>query len=124
MSDCRVLVVDDNHDVANSLVALLGIYGVSAIAAYGGREAVDRCGELHPSLVFLDLDMPDRDGFETIADLRRGEGDEHISIVALTARSGAADKRRCREAGFDRHVCKPINPDELVEIVANACTQH
>jgi CheY-like chemotaxis protein len=113
--ECPILVVDDNKDAADTLVTLLEVLGFSACAAYGGPDALRLYRAWNPQLVFLDIDMPGMDGYETAKRIRSDE-QMHTRLVALTARDSAADKAQALQAGFDMHVSKPIAPARLHEL--------
>jgi CheY-like chemotaxis protein len=118
---CRILVVDDNVDAADTLVALLATNGFHACAIYDGSEAVLLAELLRPTLVFLDIDMPGMDGYDTAACILRGAPvDEHPRLVALTGRSSQGDRALSTSAGFDLHVRKPIECEQLFELAAAA----
>ena len=118
--DCRILVVDDNRDAADTLVSLLGLLGFKAYAVYGGEEAVLACETLHPRLVFLDIDMPGLDGYQTAACIRQSQGDQRTELIALTARSAPKDVATSASVGFDLHVAKPIGPKQLRALAERA----
>ncbi|WP_020652476.1 PAS domain S-box protein [Massilia niastensis] len=105
----RILVVDDNRDAADSLAMLLHGDGAEVRAVYGGEAALAAVAEFHPSTVLLDLGMPGMDGFETARRLRALEGGRALGLVALTGWGQEADRRRTQEAGFDRHLTKPVD---------------
>ena len=113
----RVLVVDDNHDAADAMVALLEMMGHHAVPAYDGIKALQLASDLAPDLILLDLGLPDMDGFEVARRLRRLVN-RTPRLVALTGYGADADKRRTSEAGFNEHVVKPVAPEMLNEIVA------
>ena len=119
--DCKILVVDDNVDAADSLVSLLDLLGFKAYAVYGGEEAVLATEALHPRLVFLDIDMPGLDGYETASCIRHAEDDRQVELVALTARNSEADRIMCSSVGFDLHVQKPIGSKQLCQLARKAC---
>src|SRR5262245_11284742 len=102
----RVLVVDDNRDVADSLVLLLELWGCEARAAYGGQEAVDAAVSFRPDCVLSDVSMPGMDGYQVAERLRR---DERLKGVLLVAISAYADEARAKAAGFDRLMTKPAD---------------
>ena len=111
-SDLRVLVVDDNRDAADSLAALLRMEGCSVATAYDGPEALETAERLRPRLVLLDLGMPGMSGFDVCAALRSRYGDDPF-LVALTGWGQDDDRRRSAQAGFDAHLVKPIDFDQL-----------
>ena len=112
----RVLIVDDNHDAADSMAAMLEMMGHHAEAAYDGIKALQLASDLEPDLILLDLGLPDMDGFEVARRLRRLSG-RIPRLVALTGYGAEEDKRRTSEAGFDEHVTKPVTPETIGEIV-------
>jgi CheY-like chemotaxis protein len=108
----RVLVVDDNRDGADTMVALLGAFGAQARAAYDSGQALEQASRFAPDLVLLDIGLPDVDGYETARRLRRMEG-LRARLVALTGYGAAADRQRAMDAGFDEHQVKPLAPESL-----------
>ena len=109
----RVLVVDDTPDVADSFALLLEILGAQVRIAYSGAQALTACAEFEPELVFLDLSMPQMDGFETARRLRASPSGRRVSLIALTGWGEERTRRRAMEAGFDRHLTKPTTLSEL-----------
>ena len=112
----RVLVVDDNHDAADSTAAMLELMGYHAEVAYDGIKALQLAYDLEPDLILLDLGLPDMDGFEVARRLRRLPN-RIPRLVALTGYGADEDKRRTSEAGFDEHVTKPVTPATVSEIL-------
>ncbi|QOY95909.1 response regulator [Massilia sp. UMI-21] len=113
----RVLVVDDNVDAAEMLATLLEIGGHQVRMAHDGADAIALAGDLMPELVFLDIGLPDISGYETAAALRRIAGLEHSTLVALTGWGTEQDRQRAREAGFDRHLTKPAEFEEVGRVL-------
>ena len=112
----RVLVVDDNVDLATSQAAVLERMGHKVEVAYNGEAALDKAREFHPEVVLLDLGMPGMDGFE-VARRLRAEHDGDLKIVAQTGWGQKADRRRTREAGFDEHLAKPVDLAALQQLL-------
>ncbi len=112
----RVLIVDDNHDAADVMAAMLELMGHHAEVAYDGIKALQLASDLEPDLILLDLGLPDMDGFEVARRLRRLPN-RIPRLVALTGYGADEDKRRTSEAGFDEHVIKPATPATVSEIV-------
>jgi CheY-like chemotaxis protein len=112
----RVLVVDDNRDAADSLALLLKLRGYQTFVTHDGDAALEAAERAHPHVVLLDLGLPGLDGFEVCRRLRL-QGHEKAVIVAITGYGQAEDRRRSGAAGFDAHLVKPVNPDELVKLV-------
>ena len=113
----RVLVVDDNRDSADSLVTAFAVLGHEAVAAYGGREALARIDDTKPSLIVLDLSMPEMDGYALARAIRALPAYAAVPMVALSGFGSEADRAKSREAGFDRHMLKPFDLVDLERMV-------
>ncbi len=112
----RVLIVDDNQDGADALARMFGLMGHHAEVAYGGIKALQLAAHLDPDLVFLDIGLPEIDGYELARRLRRTVK-RATRIVALTGYGTQEDRRRTSEAGFDEHVVKPVALPIVREII-------
>ncbi|NOT25217.1 MAG: response regulator [Acidobacteria bacterium] len=115
----RILVVDDNVDAAESLAALLSMWGHDVRITHDGAAALEVAPVFAPSVIFLDIGMPGMDGYEVARRLRRVPALEHSLLVALTGFGGDQDRRRADEAGFDRHVTKLVDLAVLRNLIAN-----
>jgi PAS domain S-box-containing protein len=113
----RVLVVDDNHDAADSLATLLTLRGHDVVIAYDGEEAIEKAKRFTPDIVMMDLGMPRLDGIEAARRLRALAGGEKLKILALTGWGQLEDRARTRDAGFDFHLVKPLDPAELERVL-------
>jgi signal transduction histidine kinase/DNA-binding response OmpR family regulator len=102
-----VLVVDDNVDAAESLAALLEIEGHTVRVAHDGDTALRVAAEFAPRVVFLDIGMPGKDGYQVARELRASPGMQDVVLVALTGWGAQEDRARTRSAGFDHHLTKP-----------------
>ena len=111
-----VLVVDDNRDAADSLAAVVGLWGYRPAVAYDGRSALEAARSRRPLAALLDLGLPGLDG-PALAALLRAEFGPGLLLVAVTGHD-RYDEHRAREAGFDRLFLKPIDPDELRRLLA------
>jgi CheY-like chemotaxis protein len=123
MSRCRVLVVDDNSDAADSLTLLLRHAGQDVRTAYDGVAALAQAHEFNPDLVFLDIGMPGMDGYEVA---RRLKSEPHLrsaTLIALTGWGQEEDRRRSAEAGFDRHLVKPVDAKMLLALLREVCSE-
>lgn len=109
----RVLIADDNRDSAESLGMLLSLEGHEVHVAYTGGEALALAVAKPPELAFLDIGMPDMDGFELARRLRSVPFGHRPTLVAVTGWGRPDDIRKALEAGFDHHVTKPLDPDVL-----------
>jgi CheY-like chemotaxis protein len=113
----RVLCIDDNRDVADSEVELLRVVGFDARACYDGDSALAEARAFLPAVCLIDLNMPGMDGDEVAARLRDQAGERPLVLVAVTAMSDEASRRRVREAGFALHLIKPVDPHDLLAVV-------
>jgi CheY-like chemotaxis protein len=120
----RILVVDDNPDSALSLAILLRELGHEVDTAFDGLEGVEKAESLRPSLIFLDLGMPQMSGIDAATRVRALPHGNDITLVALTGWGQEDDRRRTREAGFDGHLLKPIDPAELARLLAAPPVRH
>ena len=109
---CRVLVVDDSVDSAETIAELLRLWGHDVCIAHDGEEALRRAREILPDVVLLDIGLPGLDGYAVAAQLR-SEGLPKRLLVAITGYSELDDRDRMKEAGFDRHLVKPVEPSAL-----------
>ena len=114
----HVLIVDDDVRNIFALTALMERQGVVVLHAETGREAIQLLHE-NPSLelVLMDIMMPDMDGYETIAAIRRISGFEELPIIALTAKAMAGDRELCLEAGASDYLAKPVDAEHLLASV-------
>lgn len=114
----QVLIVDDNADSADSLALLLTLEGHHARVAYDGVEAVESAVANPPDLVLLDLGMPRLDGYDACRQIRQGVVGRRPLMVAMTGWGQDQDRRKSSEAGFDHHLVKPVDYDELLALLA------
>jgi CheY-like chemotaxis protein len=113
----RILVVDDNVDAVESLALLLELSGHEVHRAYEGSRALELARALHPEIALLDLGLPGLDGYAIARALRADPATAHMTLVALTGYGQPADRERSRAAGFDAHLVKPVDFDELQALV-------
>jgi CheY-like chemotaxis protein/anti-sigma regulatory factor (Ser/Thr protein kinase) len=114
----KVLVVDDNKDGAASLALLLKLSGHVSRTAHTGPEGLTAAAEFRPDVIFLDIGMPGMSGFEVARTLREDAAFEDTTLVALTGWGSEEDRKRSKDAGFDEHVTKPIDADDVKRILA------
>jgi signal transduction histidine kinase len=113
----RILVVDDKRDAAESMAILLRLRGHEVLVAYDGREALEIAALAQPSVVLLDIGLPETDGYEVCRRLRQ-QGMVETQIIAMTGYGQERDRQRSREAGFDAHTVKPVDIDEVLKLLA------
>jgi len=114
----RVLVADDLRDSADSMALVLELAGHEVRAAYDGAEAVELARAALPDVVVLDIGMPRLDGYAACRAIRALPGGDRILMIALTGWGQPEDRRKAREAGFDHHLTKPVDPMRLRELLA------
>jgi PleD family two-component response regulator len=113
MSKGRILVVEDDVDIANMLRIYFSSQGYETTVAGRGREALDRCKQQLPHVVVLDIMLPDIDGYEVCTQLRTNLRTSHIPIIFLTQKDERSDKIAGLELGADDYVTKPFDIEEL-----------
>jgi PAS domain S-box-containing protein len=120
----RVLVVDDNVDAAQTLGALLEMRGYAVALAHDGASALTLAALSPPQVVFLDIGLPDRSGFEVAPALRELDGMAGATLVALTGWGAEQDRRRSSEAGFDAHLTKPADFNSVQQLLREAAVNY
>jgi CheY-like chemotaxis protein len=136
----RVLVVDDNVDAAETLADLLKLWGHQVWVAHDGKRGLEAARAHCPEVVLLDIGMPGMDGYEVARLLRKAEGERRkakeeppstspfalplspskMLLVAVTGYGQAEDRQRAQAAGFDHHLTKPVEPEVVRALVAEA----
>jgi len=111
----RVLVVDDNEDAADLLAMSVRLMGHLVRVAHDGPTALQIAAQFQPDVALLDIGLPVMDGYELARHLRALPGLEPVRLIAVTGYSQEADRRHTAAAGFERHLVKPIQLDELQE---------
>ena len=109
----RILVVDDNRSNAQSLELLLRALGQEVYTAYDGPEALELARKYRPEVVLLDIGLPLMDGYEVARRCRKDPNLKILTVVAMTGYGQDSDRQRSQEAGFDAHLVKPVNLDDL-----------
>jgi CheY-like chemotaxis protein len=117
---CRVLIVDDNRDAAESLERLVNAMGHDAISITDPSRAMEAARSHKPQLIFLDLGMPVKDGYE-IADLLRKEFQDEVRIVALTGYGDAQTRWLTAKLAFDAHLLKPADAGLIEATIDHLC---
>jgi CheY-like chemotaxis protein len=113
----RVLVVEDNVDSAETMQLLLSISGYDARTAHDGPSAVEVARAFQPQVVFLDIGLPGKDGYQVARELRGLPQMKSALLVALTGYGEQEDRDRAAQAGFDAFQVKPVAPDALQAIL-------
>ena len=113
----RILLAEDNEDVAQILSVTLGFLGYEVIVARDGIETLELAPSLHPDLIIMDMLMPRMDGFQAVSNLRQHPETKNIPILALTALALVNDREKCLAAGCDDYISKPCTPQDLAAAV-------
>jgi len=114
----RILVVDDNHDSAESIATLLQISGHRTFVVHDGVSAVEAAEHLRPDVVLLDVGLPKLSGIDACRRIRSHPWGKGMVIVALTGWGQESDRSKTREAGFDAHLVKPVDYADLLQLLA------
>lgn len=113
----RVLLADDNRDAADSLAMLLEMNGYQVTVGYNGEQALQLARQSRPSVMILDIGMPDITGFEVAQRVRAESWGPELYLIAVTGWGQKEDKARAIAAGFDHHLTKPVDPDEVERVL-------
>jgi DNA-binding response OmpR family regulator len=108
--------VDDNRDAADSLCMILKARGHEVRVAYDGLEAVGAAVAFQPDVVLLDIGLPKLSGYEAAPRIRAALGDR-VLLIAVTGWGQEEDRRRARDAGFDHHLTKPVDPAAISHLI-------
>jgi CheY-like chemotaxis protein len=117
LANRRILIVDDNRDGTESLAMLLELMGHLAETAYDGEHALEIAETTRPEVVLLDLGMPGLSGYDVCRRIRARPWGRDVVLIALTGWGQEADRRRTKEAGFDHHMVKPVDPAFLKRVL-------
>lgn len=128
----KVLVADDNEDAVNSLAMLLELQGCQVVTAVDGERALELAKSFRPDIAFLDISLPQRDGYDIARGIRgheesasgNAEAGPAMLLIALTGWASPADRDKALACGFNFHFAKPLNPDILPELIARAGAAH
>jgi signal transduction histidine kinase/CheY-like chemotaxis protein len=118
----RVLVIEDNQDTATIMRDFLELSGFEVETASSGGDGLDRARRFRPEIVLCDLGLPGMNGFEVASALRRDPQTAAARLIALTGYGGDEDRRRSREAGFELHLTKPVDPAMLRRLLSPPAT--
>lgn len=105
----RILIIDDNADLAEAMCEVLSLSGHDVIISGDGQGSLVRAREFHPDIVLCDIGLPGMDGYRVAQAFRDDDEFKDIRLVAVSGYAMPEDIIRAREAGFDSHLAKPIN---------------
>jgi two-component system CheB/CheR fusion protein len=118
-----VLVVDDNRDCADSLTILLRLAGHEVATAYDGAAGLAMAQQIQPDIVLLDIGLPKLDGYEVARRLRQDFGMFAALVVATTGYGTDEDRHRSQQAGFNAHLVKPVDLEELRQLISGFASE-
>ena len=113
-----ILVIDDNVDAAASLGMLLELSGNEVLLAHSGEDGLRIARKRRPSAIVVDIGLPGIDGYQVAQALRREPWGQHVRLIALTGWGQTSDKESAANAGFDHHLTKPADADEVHRLIA------
>jgi len=113
----RILILDDEHDTANSLAHLLRLFRYEVQIAYDGLSALKAAQTLPPDVVILDIAMPGMSGFEVAKQLRAQDSPKRHFIIALSGYQATPYTRETKEADIDLYLLKPADPEQLLGLL-------
>ncbi|PUB18738.1 response regulator [Yoonia sediminilitoris] len=113
----HILAIDDSKTIRTLLTNCLEGAGFSVTTAVDGVDGVSKFQEAHADLVITDVNMPNKDGFGVIEDIRGGDVNRGVPVLVLTTESGAALKEKARKAGATGWIVKPFDDDSLVSVI-------
>ncbi|MEO8566987.1 MAG: ATP-binding protein [Betaproteobacteria bacterium] len=120
MTPRRILVVDDNHDSANSLAELLKLTGNETHTAFDGLEAVETAATFRPDVVLLDIGLPRMNGYEAARRIRDQPWGKNIVLLALSGWGQDEDRQKSKDAGFNDHLLKPVSYPVLLNVLSTS----
>lgn len=110
----KILVADDEYYITRSLSFMFQKEGYECMVAHDGQAAIDQIKTVKPALIFLDVDMPKKNGYEVAQEIRSVPEWRDIHIIMLTAKGQAIDKEKGMEAGANEYVLKPFDPRKIL----------
>jgi CheY-like chemotaxis protein/anti-sigma regulatory factor (Ser/Thr protein kinase) len=118
VSPCRILLIEDNEDMRRTIAASLALYGHEVCEAADGRTALELATDIIPDVAIIDIGLPEIDGYDVARRLRKHATTKDIGLVALTGYGQSEDKRNATAAGFDEHLTKPVDADDLLKTIS------
>lgn len=113
----RVLIVEDNLDTGEMYRMLIELSGHEALIAENGLLGLEMLKTTHPDIALVDIGLPGMDGYEIARRFRAEPNGDRVLLVALTGYGSSADRDRSRQAGFDMHLLKPVDPEALKSLL-------
>jgi len=123
LAKLRILLIDDNADVSESLALLLQLEGHEVDTANCGLTGIEKAQAFRPQVVLLDIGLPDISGYEVARRLRELPETRHAFLVAISGYGQSKDLEQSKSAGFDRHLLKPVDPSHLSDLLMTVMKQ-
>ncbi len=119
MAQKKILLADDNENIREALTYLLEDEGYSLTIAKDGAETLAKVREVHPDILFLDIMMPEINGYDVCRSIKNDPELKNIYVIMLTAKGQAAEQERGRAAGANEYIVKPFSPMEILAKIKN-----
>jgi len=117
MGKIKILLIDDEKDLVETLTFRLEANGYEVIKAYDGREALEKAGKERPNLILLDVMMPQIDGFEVLKRLKNNSETERIPVIMLTCKKESSSIFKGEDLGALDYIIKPFEAEELLRLI-------
>ena len=114
----RVLLIEDNPDSRDMLQAILTLSGFQVEVAEDGQQGLDAILAQRPDVALIDIGLPKLDGYEVARQVRKQLNRSEVHLVALTGYGQEKDREAVFQAGFDEHLVKPVNPEDLARVLS------
>jgi len=114
----EILLIDDNKDFAEVMSELIEMLGYRTFIATKGCEGIAKAKELHPDIIICDIGLPEMNGYDVAESIRNDNELKDIFLIALSGYTSQTDIQRSKEAGFNRHLAKPVDIDDIEAIFA------
>ncbi|MGV3703856.1 MAG: response regulator [Arcticibacter sp.] len=115
----KILIIDDDPRNIFALVAVLKAKKYTCLTASSAEQGIRMLSQQDIGIVLMDMMMPDMDGYQAIAEIRKNDAINHIPIVAVTAQAMVGDREKCLAAGADAYISKPIDIDILMDVLSH-----
>ena len=119
MTKRRVLIVEDNQDAGEMYRVLMELAGYEVLVAVNGTQGLELLKTARPDVALVDIGLPGMDGYELAQRFRAEPDGKGVLLVALTGYGSPTDRDRSRQAGFDLHLIKPVDPDILTSLLGS-----
>jgi CheY-like chemotaxis protein len=120
----KILLIEDNHGLAEMLCMIMNQMGHEAIAVYDGVDGLKKSKEILPDIILCDIGLPGMNGYEVAKNIRSDPSLKDTALVALTGYAGDNDKILAYESGFNLYMAKPVNNDRLKRMLADVAAKN